>query len=99
MDEIRTKQTKVYDHYGLDHQLGKLEEECMELALAIKRFRYNPKIQQGSINVVEEMADVLNLIEQISDNNSNIGRDLHTWKEHKVNREIERINGRERNGI
>lgn len=88
----KEKQRKIYNHYGLDHQLDKLEEECLELALGIKH-RNKPRNADRK-NLIEEMADVLNLIEQISDNNSNIGRDLRTWKNHKVNRELERIKNR-----
>ena len=56
--EVQRKQIRIMDHYGEDRQLEKLVEECAELIQAI--------IKSKTIddNVVEEMADVKNLLEQ-----------------------------------
>lgn len=84
------KQREIYSHYGLDTQLEKLEEECLELALAIKH-RDKPG-RNGENNIIYEMADVLNLIEQIKENNEYYGTGIDSLKEYKINRQIDRIN-------
>lgn len=91
MSEIKRKQIKIYDNYGLMHQLDKLEEEALELALALKRYIGMPKEVRYSNQVTEEMADVLNLIEQILFANECVNRDVQALKEKKIDREIERI--------
>lgn len=87
---IIQKQKQIYNNYGLDTQLDKLEEECLELILAIK----HKNRVLGIGNIIEEMADVLNLIEQIKDNNEYIEKGIKRNIEYKVNRELERINRR-----
>lgn len=85
------KQKEIYSHYGLENQLGKLEEECLELALAVKRHLAEPDDPKLNFQVGEEMADVLNLIEQIIYSDVPYGKHLEKLKEYKVNRELDRI--------
>ena len=70
LNGTQKKQREIYNHYGFDIQLDKLEEECLELALAIKN-RCKPH-SKGFKNVIEEIADVLNVLEQILDNNQKL---------------------------
>ena len=86
---IESKQRKIFNHYGLDHQLEKLEEECLELALGILH-RDKPG-NENFRNIVEEMADVKNLIEQIELENPYFERGIRIWTDYKTDREIERI--------
>ena len=68
MDErIKT----IADHYGLDHQCLKLEEECAELIVALKHLDANmhpivsPSQTQKEIDdFLEELADVKIMITQ-----------------------------------
>lgn len=82
------KQKYVFNYHGLDTQLDKLGEECLELALAI-RHKDRPTIGLG--NVIEEMADVLNLLEQIKNNHINIRQGIDRFRVYKVDRELSRI--------
>ena len=91
MDEMKKKQIEIYEHYGLGHQLDKLEEECLELALALKRYRTTPKDSRYAGNVVEETADVLNLIEQIIHGNPHLRKEVQELKELKIKRQLGRI--------
>ena len=51
----------IAEHYGLEHQLGLLQEECGELIQAISKFRrYGDKDP-----LIEELADVEVVIAQI----------------------------------
>jgi len=76
-------QQTIIRHYGYEHQLAKLIEELRELEEAIL-------YKQDSESIKEEMADVLNLIEQII-NYQNWNDDVQEIKEHKIARQIQRI--------
>jgi len=52
----------IADHYGLDGQLGILQEECAELIQAVIKYHRNGM----EALMVEEMADVLIMIDQIT---------------------------------
>ena len=88
IEETTEKQNKIYNYYGFDTQMEKLEEECLELALAIK---HRDRPYTGIGNVIEEMADVLNIIGQIKNNNKQIEEGLERYVEYKTNRELDRI--------
>ncbi len=51
----------IFRHYGFRHQLSKLKEELLECVEAVDAFE---KQQGGWSHVEEEMADVMNLIDQ-----------------------------------
>ena len=89
---VKEKQRKIFNHYGLDHQLEKLEEECLELALGILH-RDKPG-NENFRNIVEEMADVKNLIEQIELKNPYFRQGIEKWIDYKTDRELERIRKR-----
>lgn len=54
----------IAEHYGKDHQLLKMSEECGELSTAIARFILKPTNETYE-NLVEEMADVKIMIRQM----------------------------------
>lgn len=53
----------IYDHYGWQHQIGKLKEECLELVEAVETFQSTLNAFDWA-HVEEEMADVQNVLEQ-----------------------------------
>lgn len=53
---------EAVDHFGADNQLKKLEEECLELALAIHHFREK---RAGEFHVMSEIADVKIMLWQV----------------------------------
>lgn len=53
---------KIFDHYGLDHQLGKTVEECAELIVAITHWK-DGKVSRE--DMVTEIADVAVMVEQL----------------------------------
>ncbi len=85
LTEIQKKQIKIMDHYGEDRQLEKLVEECAELIKAIM------KSKTIDDNVVEEMADVKNLLEQFELTQICLIDTIESVIESKVDRELERI--------
>lgn len=83
---IQIKQLSIIDHYGLEHQLRKLAEECAELIQAILKDK-----DPFRADIVCEMADVVNLIEQIQLKDELINEGVESIKLYKVNRELDRI--------
>ena len=52
---------KIADHYGIEKQLHQLAEECSELAVEASH-----SARKGvTVKIIEEMADVLLMIEQV----------------------------------
>lgn len=77
-------QQLIINHYGYENQLKKLIEELRELEEVILYHRYDEE------HIKEEMADVLNLIEQISVFQG-WSEDINEIKEFKINRQLDRI--------
>lgn len=73
--------------YGLEAQLNQLTEECGELIAAVNHFRRGRVC--GRVELVEEMADVCILIEQII-----IGLDCSAEVTDFMSRKISKLDGR-----
>ncbi len=56
---------KILNKWGLDAQLGMLQEECAECIVAVNKFFRNGKRELEVANLTEEMADVQNMINQL----------------------------------
>ena len=78
------QQQEIIKHYGYEHQLIKLLEELKELEDVILNCPTHEEHLQ------EEMADVLNLIEQIMAYKDWVA-DICEIKEYKINRQLKRI--------
>lgn len=77
-------QQQIIKHYGYKNQLKKLIEELRELEEVILYHSYDEE------HIKEEMADVLNLIEQISVFQG-WSEEINEIKEFKINRQLDRI--------
>jgi NTP pyrophosphatase (non-canonical NTP hydrolase) len=77
-------QQLIINHYGYENQLKKLIEELRELEEVILYHTYDDE------HIKEEMADVLNLIEQISVFQG-WSEDINEIKEFKISRQLDRI--------
>lgn len=90
----KDKQLEVINHYGMDKQLDQLIEESGELIVAIaknKRYSFSDTCIDHYENLVEEMADVKNLIEQIELSSPYIKEGIEVMIKHKTERELDRI--------
>jgi len=57
---------KAWDKWGMEAQLGMLMEECAELIIATNKYsRFNKSSAQPARDLVEEIADVEIMIEQL----------------------------------
>lgn len=79
------EQIKIFKHYGYEHQLHKLIEEMRELEAVIINDPDNIE------HIQEEMADVLNLIDQFMYCCPLWAAQVYKIKDFKVQRQIERM--------
>lgn len=103
--DLEDKQLEILKHYGREKQSRMLVEECGELIVAISKLRRNGKSlnirykvpSEEFNNLIEELADVENLIDQIKMDYDMINEGVKRVKEYKVNRELDRISQRYQN--
>ena len=77
----------IADHYGIDNQLHQLAEECSELAVEASH-----SARKGvTVKIIEEMADVLLMIEQVVYLSGIAIEDIDECIRFKIDRQLERI--------
>ena len=76
----------IFDHYGIDAQLKKLNEEFYELIVAIV------EKNQSKTHIEEELADVFVMLEQIKIHFNFKDEEIEKIMLKKIDRTIERIN-------
>ena len=82
-----TKLIEIADHYGIDNQLHQLAEECSELAVEASH-----SARKGvTVKIIEEMADVLLMIEQVIYLAKIDICDIEDCIDFKLNRQMNRI--------
>ncbi len=97
MNEFPEPRVKnLADHYGLDHQLGKLKEECLELNDAVTAHLQKQSVE-SKWALVCEMADVLYVLKQCAYKLSVSDKELSTVIEFKYRRQLFRIANSEEN--
>jgi NTP pyrophosphatase (non-canonical NTP hydrolase) len=79
---------KIINHYGVNNQLMKLTEETLELQEAI--IEYENKIGEKE-HITEEVADVLNVVEQFIYYYEIDFNKVIEIKHNKVHRQLERM--------
>ena len=90
---------KIAEHYGYDAQSNQLVEECAELIQAVNKYRRSrgkgqattDTEQIASDNLIEEIADVEIMIEQVKHLLQIPEEEIQTIKIYKVNRTKERM--------
>ena len=89
-DHIDFRVKHLADHYGLDHQLGKLKEECGELreAIDIHQFAHTP---QSKWSLICEIADVIFVALQVLYKLTTSMKCVDAIIEYKYRRQIQRI--------
>ena len=78
---------EIADHYGIEKQLHQLAEECSELAVEASH-----SARKGvTVKIIEEMADVLLMIEQIVYLSGIAIEDIDECIRFKIDRQLDRI--------
>lgn len=89
--DLKDKQIRfIATHYGANHQLVKLSEECGELVTASSKYQLDNGDVDIFKNLVEELADVEILTAQIKFL-LNIEEEVDMVKSEKLDRTIERM--------
>jgi NTP pyrophosphatase (non-canonical NTP hydrolase) len=78
------------DKWGVDEQIRMIQEECLELALAIRKFYRNNQTIEYYNKVIDEIADVELMLEQAKFIFDPFA--IEKRLEYKVNRLKERLN-------
>ena len=82
-----TRIKTIADHYGIKEQLRQLAEECCELAVEA-----NHSARKGvTVKIIEEMADVLIMIEQVIYLAGIDKCDIEDCINYKLDRQMKRI--------
>lgn len=84
---------KTIAKWGVEAQVDMLQEECIELALAIRKFRRDPSPERFS-DFCEELADVIIMTEQMQE----IPNIINSAMLHK-NKKLSRLKNRIENNI
>ena len=99
MNSISEQNKENGRYYGYEAQSNQLVEECAELIQAVNKYRRaraadKDREQVALDNLVEEIADVEIMLEQVKDLLQIPEEDIQAIKLYKVNRTRERIAGR-----
>lgn len=80
---------RIAKHYGFQHQVKKTTEECGEFIVALSKLANGEGTQA---DVLEEMADVMVMLQQMQYFLNIDSALLHKTMETKVHRQLERMN-------
>lgn len=94
---MKTKLLKIINHYGIEHQQRKLAEEVLELQHAIFEYEYDQVNNKDHIE--EEMADVCNVLMEISNYYKLNTVKMRKIMEYKQDRQLERIENETDSGM
>ena len=86
----REKLANIANHYGTDSQMRQTQEEAAELIVAISKYE-RFKTDQCKEALIEEMADVLLMIEQLKILLNINEIDIEHWISLKIYRQESRI--------
>lgn len=97
-DEQKKKAKIIHDYYGDNVQRRQLVEECSELIQALCKYeraienRGGANIVKVEKNILEELADVIIMVEQVSKAMFGSGGELlNNMIDYKLNRQLSRI--------
>lgn len=94
----KAKAAEIFQHYGTENQLRILQEECAELIQAASKYlraqEAGKPIAQSKAALLEEVADVMIMVEQVKGNFTGVA--LDAMIESKLNRQIDRIRSESR---
>ena len=90
MKGIESIYSKALKHFGREKQLDKVQEETLELSLAVMQYRNNKATAEEVITEIADVKIVLNYIEMILQN-ENTQIDVKTAVLDEILRKIDRL--------
>ena len=101
---MKDKELQIIEHYGINNQLRKLQEEVFELSEAITKNEvcnyYDVKdrdVEESKEHIVEELSDVLVLLTQFREYYNIDDDEIRDTMSFKINRQIKRIEAEKKN--
>ena len=88
---MEDKLLKIINHYGVNHQQRKLQEEVFELNEAIIRAENKYEPIQDIDHIAEEIADVEVMLLQFKEYYHIDGNDILKIMNEKIDRQLERM--------
>lgn len=88
---MEEKLLKIINHYGINNQLRKLNEECFELEEAIINGELLDLDNETVNHIIEEIADCMVLLSQFKEYYDIDGRDILRIMNEKIERQLGRI--------
>lgn len=88
---------KIIEHFGVNNQQRKLQEEVFELQEAIMEYRYDenkiyPEVEKClKEHIIEEIVDTMILLKQFQHYYKINREDIRKTMKNKINRTLERI--------
>ena len=90
--DLTRKAGQIIGHYGRPHQYSKLCEEASEFAAAFTRYSMNPNHAGLKLDMLEEMADMALVLQQIVDEMpAGAGRVFAMDAMRKADRQLQRM--------
>lgn len=86
---MKDKLLKIINHYGVNHQLRKFQEEVFELNEAIINYESTHHIKKD--HIIEELADCCVMLFQFVEYYKIDYDDINKIAEQKVNRQLKRM--------
>lgn len=86
---MKSKLLTIINHYGINNQQRKLEEEVFELQEAITKYEYSDFAY--TTEIMEELADVQVLLDQVRFYYDIEWKDKNKIMVEKIERQLERI--------
>lgn len=87
---MKTKLLRIFNHFGIETQKRKLNEECYEFLQAVAEWQNNPSPTNVQ-HVVEELADCLVVLKQFQHHFGIDEQTIKEWCDYKTERTLKRI--------
>lgn len=97
---MNEKAKKIIEHYGINSQQRKLQEEIFELQEAIMTHELKQSVEyeiplteiiSSMEHIIEEMADVMVVLTQLKEYYGISTKAIEEFMEYKINRQLKRI--------
>jgi NTP pyrophosphatase (non-canonical NTP hydrolase) len=87
---MKDKLLRIFNHFGIESQKRKLNEECYEFLQAVCEWQAKPTADTRT-HVVEELADCLVVLKQFQHHFGIEDLKLKAWAKTKIKRTLARI--------
>lgn len=87
---MKAKLLRIFNHFGIETQKRKLNEECYEFLQAVCEWQNNPTAA-NVLHIAEELADCLVVLKQFQHHFGIDEQTIKEWCDYKTERTLARI--------